>query len=229
MIRQATQEEKEYYETKLYPLMDKVLAIMDSDKFYLTGGTCLARYYYNHRYSDDLDFFFLGEHFSKDDFENEFVRLANKIGHTFLSQTTVNADYFKRIMLNEGGTTLKLEFIYESFRHIGELKKIDNYLIDCKENVVVNKLTAVHDRKANKDFFDLMFLLKEFDLTEMSKLTELKMVPLDYEGTLMAITGEQVAGTVLVSETFDGEKYNEFVKNLKKRILENAKNSKRLF
>lgn len=25
--------------------------------FFLTGGTALSRFYYNHRYSDDLDFF----------------------------------------------------------------------------------------------------------------------------------------------------------------------------
>lgn len=191
MIRQATIEEKIYYENRLYPLMDKVLAIMDSDKFYLMEGTCLARYYYHHRYSDDLDFFFLGEKYSKDDFENEFVRLANLISNRFLLQTTVNADYFKRIMVNESGTTLKLEFIYENFKHIGVLRKIDNYLIDSKENIVVNKLIVVHDRKANKDFFDLMYLLKEFDLDEMSKLTELKMVPLDYKGTLMALKGKK--------------------------------------
>ena len=49
----------QYYEEKLYPLQDGVLNTLhqsDSD-FFLTGGTALSRAYYNHRYSDDLDFF----------------------------------------------------------------------------------------------------------------------------------------------------------------------------
>jgi predicted nucleotidyltransferase component of viral defense system len=43
----------------LYALQDLVLDKvfeLDND-FYLTGGTALHRFYYNLRYSDDLDFF----------------------------------------------------------------------------------------------------------------------------------------------------------------------------
>lgn len=45
---------------KLYPLQDQILNLLsrvESD-FYLTGGTALSRHYLNHRFSDDLDFFF---------------------------------------------------------------------------------------------------------------------------------------------------------------------------
>ena len=47
------------YENTLYPLQDKVLVALEDAKtrFYLTGGTALSRCYFNHRYSDDLDFF----------------------------------------------------------------------------------------------------------------------------------------------------------------------------
>jgi len=51
--------QSEYYEEKLYPLQDGVLNVVEDcgTPFYLTGGTALSRGYYNHRYSDDLDFF----------------------------------------------------------------------------------------------------------------------------------------------------------------------------
>ena len=51
-------EEKIAYK-KLYDLQDRVLGIVFSREhdFYLTGGTALHRFYYNLRYSDDLDFF----------------------------------------------------------------------------------------------------------------------------------------------------------------------------
>ena len=44
---------------ELYRLQDKVLSIVFSMKtgFYLTGGTCLHRFYQEKRYSDDLDLF----------------------------------------------------------------------------------------------------------------------------------------------------------------------------
>ncbi|MDZ7317466.1 MAG: nucleotidyl transferase AbiEii/AbiGii toxin family protein, partial [candidate division KSB1 bacterium] len=38
--------------------------------FYLSGGTALSRHYFNHRYSDDLDFFL-----NNDSAYPEFVRL----------------------------------------------------------------------------------------------------------------------------------------------------------
>ena len=44
---------------KLYDLQDRVLnVIFETEQiFYLTGGTCLSRFYQEKRYSDDLDFF----------------------------------------------------------------------------------------------------------------------------------------------------------------------------
>ncbi|MEA2112147.1 MAG: nucleotidyl transferase AbiEii/AbiGii toxin family protein, partial [Campylobacterota bacterium] len=43
----------------LYELQDKVLNTVFEveNEFYLTGGTCLSRFYQEKRYSDDLDFF----------------------------------------------------------------------------------------------------------------------------------------------------------------------------
>jgi predicted nucleotidyltransferase component of viral defense system len=45
--------------TKLYQLQDKFLSWWFSMglPFYLTGGTALGRFYLNHRFSEDLDFF----------------------------------------------------------------------------------------------------------------------------------------------------------------------------
>lgn len=44
---------------KLYQLQDKVFKVLSGhfDNLYLTGGTALGRYFLNHRYSDDIDFF----------------------------------------------------------------------------------------------------------------------------------------------------------------------------
>ncbi|MGD2089262.1 MAG: nucleotidyl transferase AbiEii/AbiGii toxin family protein [Candidatus Aminicenantes bacterium] len=47
---------KQYYK-ELYVIQDAVFKIVEAYDFYLTGGTALSRFYLNHRYWDDLDFF----------------------------------------------------------------------------------------------------------------------------------------------------------------------------
>jgi len=51
---------EKFYTESLYPFQDGVLKLINALKtpFYLTGGTAISRHYYNHRYSDDLDFFY---------------------------------------------------------------------------------------------------------------------------------------------------------------------------
>ncbi len=52
-------ESDEFYLKSLYPFQDGILNILKELKlpFYLTGGTPLSRFYFKHRYSDDLDLF----------------------------------------------------------------------------------------------------------------------------------------------------------------------------
>ena len=61
--RKATPAESDFYRTKLYPLQDRVfeVASLYEDAIYLTGGTALARFFFEHRLSEDLDFFTLGD------------------------------------------------------------------------------------------------------------------------------------------------------------------------
>ncbi len=44
---------------ELYKIQDRVLRIVSSveKELYLTGDTCLSRFFQEKRYSDDLDFF----------------------------------------------------------------------------------------------------------------------------------------------------------------------------
>ena len=49
--------DREFYFTKLYPLQDRVLRVINGldTGFYLTGGTASSREYLHHRFSDDID------------------------------------------------------------------------------------------------------------------------------------------------------------------------------
>ncbi|HLF86392.1 MAG TPA: nucleotidyl transferase AbiEii/AbiGii toxin family protein [Nitrospiria bacterium] len=146
-----------YYDKVLYPIQNKVIGFFKDTPFYLTGGTALSRGYYNHRYSDDLDYF-VNDH---PDFLRMAERQINKLGAAFEDLTVVARDTnFIRLFVSP--ERLKIEMINDVPSHVGSLVK-DSILgiIDSKENILANKLTALIDRTLPKDIVDTYFLLKD--------------------------------------------------------------------
>jgi len=147
----------QYYNKVLYPLQNEVFPAFEVSPFYLTGGTALSRGYYNHRYSDDLDYF-VNDH---PDFLRISDRQIERIGAIFtdlkISLKDIN---FCRIFVAE--EKLKIELINDVPSHIGTL---GNHavlgVIDSKENILANKITAIVDRSLPKDIVDIYFLLKD--------------------------------------------------------------------
>ena len=222
-IRKATKEEINFYENTLYPLQDKIFALIQTDRFYLSGGTCLSRFYYHHRYSEDLDFFFDGFLYPKEDFEIIFREVINRISEKFKTEIAVSGEYFKRGFIYRKDTALKVEFIYENYKNVGQRKKVNGVYIDSKENVATNKLTAVYDRKTVKDFIDLYYLMQEIDFEQVAKWAEYKVVPLDYEGVLIAFADHKLEGTALMKQNISVTDLNDFVLNLIQRMMAYAK------
>ncbi|MBA4417616.1 MAG: hypothetical protein C0392_06870, partial [Syntrophus sp. (in: bacteria)] len=148
----------EYYTNILYPLQDRIIPAFRDSHFYLTGGTTLSRGYYNHRYSDDLDYFI--------NFHPNFHRLAQIQIERLLVlfnhevEIAVKGEYFYRIFVADGA--LKIELINDVPFHAGI--PVDHPFlgrIDSKENILANKLTAMIDRTMPKDMADLYFLLRD--------------------------------------------------------------------
>jgi hypothetical protein len=225
MIRKAEPDQVAYYEKKLYPLQDEVLGVLTGTYFYLSGGTCLSRFYYQHRYSDDLDLFFNGFQNGQELFNIEYQRMVNALSEKFAIEILMAHDFFKRIIVSKKALNLKIEFVYENYKIIGERKKIDNYWIDSKENIATNKMTTIYDRKMVKDFFDLYFLLKDFNLKDLIIWAQTKIVPMDYEGTLLALKGPAMEGEVLTKLDVDRKEFEDFIKQLSRDILFYAKNT----
>lgn len=146
-----------YYNNILYPLQDKVFEIFKDTPFYLTGGTALSRGYYNHRYSDDLDYFV--------NYHPDFQRIAqiqvDKMLEIFNdAETDYKGEYFYRVFV--GQERLKIEMVNDVPSHIGQLVNHPVLgIIDSKENILANKLTAMVDRTLPKDIVDIYFLLKD--------------------------------------------------------------------
>ena len=147
----------EYYNKVIYPLQDKVIPVFKNTPFYLTGGTALSRGYFNHRYSDDLDYF-VNDH---SDFQRIAERQIEKL-RKILDEINIAAKdkNFYRIFVSK--EKLKIEMINDVPSHIGKLVNHPAIgVLDSKENILANKLTAAVDRVLPKDIVDIYFLLKD--------------------------------------------------------------------
>jgi predicted nucleotidyltransferase component of viral defense system len=219
----ATQKEIDFYEKLLYPLQDEIFTLVQTERFYLSGGTCLSRFYYHHRYSEDLDFFYDGYRFPKEEFEIIFREIVNRLSGHFKTELAVDGEYFKRLFVYKQAVALKIEFIFENFKTVGTRNKVKEIYIDSKENIAANKLTTIYARKTTKDFFDLYFLLQELDFEQVANWSEYKIVPLDYEGAVMAFADRELEGSVLTQSEISLNDFESFVEKLIKKMLEYAK------
>ncbi len=147
-----------YYDNILYPLQDRAINTFKDSPFYLTGGTALSRFYYHHRYSDDLDFFV--------NYLAEFQRLSqvqiDRLSKVFEGEVEldVRGEHFFRLFV--GREKLKIELINDVPSHVGDF--VDHPVmgrLDSRENILANKLTALVDRLLPKDIVDIYFLLKD--------------------------------------------------------------------
>ena len=147
----------EFYEKILYPLQDKAIEAFKGSPFYLTGGTVLSRVHYHHRYSEDLDFFV--------NYLNNFEKLSDaqivRLSKIFSDlEVEYRGEYFYRIFVSE--RRLKIELVNDVPAHIGNLIEHPHFgLIDSKENILANKITAFIDRIMPKDVVDMYFLIKD--------------------------------------------------------------------
>jgi len=141
---------------KLYELQDKVLKIVfeTEHEFYLTGGTCLSRFYIDKRYSDDLDFF--ANRSPRFSFAVKNIRQA--LQSKFDLSVEVESKDFIRFKIDD---LLQIDFVNDiAFRYKDVVVNEDGFLLDNIENILSNKITAVVGRDNPKDIFDIYLISK---------------------------------------------------------------------
>lgn len=144
--------------SKLYQLQDKFLSWWFSLNlpFYLTGGTALGRFYLNHRFSEDLDFFINAD----SQYQHYISELKNKITDKFTVniQQSLFADDYTRFFIIEDELFLKIEFVNDVSYYPGKPINYKFGKIDTPINILSNKLTALIGRDEPKDIFDIIHL-----------------------------------------------------------------------
>jgi len=164
-----------YYQNKLYPLQDKILALIAKlpVAFYLTGGTALSRAYLNHRYSDDLDFFANAL--------PEFKIQVNIILDSF-SREKINFERgtfsgnFVRVIVQGSDIPVKIDFVNDVAYHYGPIQATNVYYrTDNPLNILANKLSALPRNEA-RDLADLLYLCRgyKFEWEEMISIAQKK-------------------------------------------------------
>lgn len=139
---------------ELYELQDRVLDTVFEieSEFYLTGGTCLSRFYQAKRYSDDLDFF------TNDSPRFSFAVRAIKaaLQNDFLLSSSVETRNFVRVVVDG---RLQIDFVNDASYRLNDIMVTPKkYRIDTIENILSNKLTAVIGRDNPKDIFDIVLI-----------------------------------------------------------------------
>ena len=134
-----------------------------SEQFYLTGGTALARFYFHHRESLDLDLF-------TNTWEQDFAQvnqLILGILHTLklrITSQVVTDTFIQYILADAAGSSLKVDLVKDIPVHFGEIVTKSGVRIDSLENIGSNKVLAVFGRTDAKDFIDLYWILQRTEL-----------------------------------------------------------------
>ena len=144
--------------SKLYQLEDKYLSwwLSLNLPFYLTGGTALGRFYLNHRFSEDLDFFVNAD----PQYLKYITLLKNEISKRFKVNIhqSLFSDDFTRFFITDNDVTLKIELVNDVNYYAGSPESYCFGLIDTPVNILANKLTAIVGRDEPKDIFDIIYL-----------------------------------------------------------------------
>lgn len=161
---------EKFYTESLYPFQDGVLKLVNELKtpFYLTGGTALSRFYFNHRYSDDLDFFCNQNPAYVEGVQEIFEGLikASQSGQFSIEPSkTIRDRDFTQIYLRRADVVLKLDMVNDVAPHFGDLETHPVLgSVDSWQNILSNKVTAL-SRLEIKDFIDLWTIAmhRQFD------------------------------------------------------------------
>lgn len=138
--------------------------------FYLTGGTALSLLI-GHRESEDLDFF------SQSSFEpkriQEKLETIGNLRSVSIEDGTLNC-FFNNV---------KLQFLYYPYQLLEPKLEIEDIQISSKLDIACTKLITISARGSKKDFIDLYFLLKEYELQTLFNKLKNKYPKTDYNET----------------------------------------------
>ena len=184
------------------------------DDFNLVGGTALALQL-GHRISIDLDLFSINE------FDSKYI--LSELGKKFRSVEITEHPFsiIQKIEYPENTQNfVKVDIVKYPYKLLKQPINLDGIRLLTKEDIIPMKLSAIGSRGSKKDFFDIYFLLKEFNLGEMFTLFEQKFPNVNYFHIVKSLTYFDDADKELNPKTLIKITWED----VKKEILKHVKN-----
>jgi hypothetical protein len=193
-----------------------------SQDFFLTGGSALGVFYYDHRLSYDLDLFTVKDidwHF----LEKLFISVAEEINAEYKSIT--KAPFFHRYELKREKDKEIIDFVIEKVPQIDKDKKtFDMIKVDTQLEIGINKICTLLSRTELKDVIDLYFLVKNgFDIK--GNIEKAKLKDGGVEPAIISYLLSQFKISTLpdyMIEKVSIEELEKFVSDIKKLMAEIA-------
>lgn len=188
----------------VYKAQDDILKSLDELKdfpFVLSGGTALARFYFHHRFSEDLDFFFEGTDFSFAKVE-QIIRHLRKKGLTCeLTGTSDEPGHLKAVSYVLGvHYPVKADFLEDPFSgmwlsHRRKTESGLSFRVDHPDQIYYRKIFSIleqwHRTKSVgrvKDLVDLYYLDRDHrPLDETLRMYRKEHIPVDEEKLILAM------------------------------------------
>ncbi|OGD83746.1 hypothetical protein A2572_00810 [Candidatus Collierbacteria bacterium RIFOXYD1_FULL_40_9] len=130
------------------------------DKLFFTGGTALSHYYFQHRFSEDLDFF-AEEEFDQLQILAWIKSISPELKIKEIEQQILNGQLTLFLYYTEEEKPLKLDFAYFPFPHMGKFEMLGKIRVSSLEDIAVNKIQAITTRSRSRDYFDLKLCLEK--------------------------------------------------------------------
>ena len=141
--------------------------------FYLTGGTALSEFYFQHRLSEDIDLFSEKE-VNAAAVEAFLQGASTKLGISKIIKQNFLGLYMYQLKY-KNGITLKVDFSYYPFPKIEKGVYFGKLEVSSMYDIAVNKIHTIASRTRARDYIDMFFIIKNSDQPVDKYLEKLRM------------------------------------------------------
>lgn len=208
-----------------YKLQDQFLDRFFSDRFgddfYLTGGTALARFYFGHRESMDLDLFTQNQQLDLAAVNLLTEKITREMNLKTIKQVVTNT-FLQFILEDSSGAGLKVDVVKDIPVYFGKLRMEGKIKIDSLENIGSNKVLAIFGRTDHKDFVDLYYILHNTKFTFEYLVSLAKQKDLGLTEFYLANSINQLENATQIPvllKPLDIAAYKKFYRNLSRKLL----------
>lgn len=142
-------------------------------RFYLTGGTALAEFYFQHRLSEDIDLF--SEKEVNPSLIEPFLKKASiELGISKIVKENYLGLYTYKLQYKDGDI-LKVDFSYYPFPPIERGTHFGKLPVSSMYDIAVNKVHTIAMRTRARDYIDLYFIFKHINYGSKEYLERLRL------------------------------------------------------